>query len=938
MVSGRARALLLSVSALCGALALAAMWFLRDDARSFDGTNHSAAGSKPPTSSLPDSVSSNAERTDAKKASERAAKEEAEAGDDPDAEFRGTGTVTLTVVDAASDAPLSDLPFLCWSERPQVHVYARGVTDAKGQAELANLPEDVVIFETGRRPPNANTIFATWLRNGSHREVTMRVGRGGRILGRVVDDLGHPLEGVEVTFDPRPGQESMAFSKSLIEESSVIAERFKRRRDLIAKSGPDGRFEADALLSRYSAIWIKHGAPDPRNELPIAVWLKWRQLRHDLQVKVEDGATSDVGDVAIPRSRIFAGHVVDKDGTPVAEALVSARWSRANMLRMRSADPLSAARRSELRELSDYDGFDGTAWPGEADFALGDEEALTANDGGFELDMTASGMVAVATRDGRFQTFQMPDGAPGTRTDGVELRLKNQTLLALDVTQDGGRAFEPRHQRDWIQVTAIAADGSEFGGESHSGGAGQFESRWYELPNDRIVALAVDLSGYERWRSPWHPPTSGREALAVDLVSRSRLPIKLRFELHDPKERASLRKRSIQAVACLLPPERALASKERARCGLDAEGWINFGPKADVDLAVANGREWHVYVYGPFVADSNQFEWIHAGAFVPGDERHEIELPPVSLSWVAEQARLEQEWQKKSGERISADWRLASVRVNAIDARSGAPIAKPHVSVRTSPDPNSWSGFSGDDSGGVFKIRVLSGHHAAKVGADGYRDSAEMEYTVEPGATADLGTVALEPMPHYAFDLVDVGGAPAAGRYSVSVYFSEVKRPLFGGVDARAVALDGSRFELRAELPDRFFLAVGQETDEKGVATRAAWTQRYELERWNPEETPKIVLHRWHATTLAVDLTAISADLRGAAFGLTLAREPAVGDRAPYSVSESHDAGADEHRYLLVLPTGRYLIRGGNGLFSIPDTPFELTDEQDDVSLKIAAR
>lgn len=940
MQSGRARALLLSAVALFGALAFGAAFFLRDEARSSGAAPHARAAPDRFDSNAPAPVESAAERAPAKKENEHVADDGAEAVGDSDAEFRGTGSVTLTVVDAASDGPLADLPYLCWSERPSVHVYARGVTDPKGQAELANLPEDVVIFETARRPPYANTVFATWLASGRHREVTMRVGRGGKVVGRAVDDLGRPLEGVEVRFDPRPAQEALAFSKSLIEESSVIAERFKRSRDLIAKSGPDGRFEADALLSRYSAIWITHGAPDPRNELPIAVQLKWRRWCRDLSVKVHDGGTNDLGDVTIPRSRIFAGHVIDKDGTPVAGALVTALAGRGAAFSRRPSGPLDEKRRREMRSIDWGEEIDASSWPGERDFKLADEEALTTNDGAFEIDVSSFFSLTVVTLDGRVQFFPLPESAPGTRTDGVELRLKEQTLVALTLTQEGGRPFQPGRRFDWIQVTAVAADVAELGAESQGGGLGRYQARWYELPGDRIVALVVDVAGYQRWRAPWRPPSNGRDAVTIDLTPVSRRSIKLHLELHDPKEKASLKGKWISVVACLLGPERALASKERACCGLDVQSSIDLHAKSEVDLEVVNGREWHVYVHGPFVADSLQFEWIHAGSFVPGDERHEVELPPVSANWVAEQARLEKEWQQQQEERLrskDSTSKLATVRVAAIDARSGAAIARPHLLVRSSEEPNSWSGFS--CAGPGAGIAVPSGRHVAKVGAESYRDSAEIEYTVEPGATADLGTIALEPLPVYALQLVDRDGAPAAGQYSVLVYFDESNPRFWGGSDARGVALEGSRFELRAELPDRFLLTVAPDTGGSGLATtRSTWSQRFELERWSPDESRKIVLQRWHATTLVVDLSAIPGDLRGAAFRFDVAREPSAADRSSGGLAESRDAGPNEHRYRLLLPSGRYVCRGGCGLFSIPDTPLELTDEQDDVGLTIAAR
>jgi hypothetical protein len=946
MESGRARALLLLALACCGALVIGAIWTLRvDDSWPSERELRSLAPHPTTKEATPDPAAASPSRAPEKERSDHAADDGAAADGDPDTPFRGTGTVTLTVVDAATGAPIADLPFLCWSERPTTHVYARSVTDAKGQAELANLPEDVVIFETARRPPNANTIFATWLPKGGHREVTMRVGHGGKVVGRVVDDLGKPLSGVEIRFDSRPAQEQLAGVRSLVEESPVLAERFRRSTDLVAKSGADGRFEADALLSRFGAIWITHGAPDPRNESPIRIELKWRQWKPTVDAKVHEGATSDLGDVKIPRSAIFAGRVVEKDGTPVAGALVSARATRGFALWQRPFDSIDEKRRSDLRRNLQEEEADMTSWPGERDFKLADEETFTANDGGFELDVSTRSSPTVVTRDGRLQYFSWPESAAGTRTDGIEFRLKSQTIVLLSITQSGGRPIETSRPNDWYfaRVIAVADDGGEAGAMTQDGGAGHFQARFDDLPKERIVALVVETRGYARWRAPWKPPQNGRDSLAVDLVPLARRPLKLRLKLHDPSEAAALRGRSIQVLACLLGPERVLGSKASARCGLDVDLNPTLRATTDVDLQVANDRTWNVYVQGPFVADSLQYEWIHAGAFTPGDGRHEFELPPVSANWVAEQARLELEAQKHQEHRLAArrdgnSGSFAKARVTAVDAQSGAAIARPRVSVRSSDEPNSWSGFGSCGSGETLMLYVPSGRHAARVGAAGYRDAAEIEYTAEPGGSVDLGQVALESMPRYALELVDRSGAPAAGRYSVSAYFPDSRNRRFGGSDVNGVALAGARFELRAELPDSFVLAVAREADESGTPIRGSWGQRFQVDRWSPGETHKIELGRWHATTITIDLSSIAADLRGAGFRFEIARQTELIDLPHGSVEESHDSDADQHLYRVVLPSGRYVLRGGNSLFAIPDTPLELTDEQDDVTLKLAAR
>ena len=92
---------------------------------------------------------------------------------------------------------------------------------------------------------------------------------------------------------------------------------------------------------------------------------------------------------------------------------------------------------------------------------------------------------------------------------------------------------------------------------------------------------------------------------------------------------------------------------------------------------------------------------------------------------------------------------------------------------------------------------------------------------------------------------------------------------------------------------------------------------------------------------VAIDLTAVPEDLRRANFGLGIVRagDPATnrfGDWSSYS-AEVRNTDSGERRYRYLLPSGSFVVRGGCGLFAIPDTPLDLTDEQDDVTVTIAA-
>ena len=847
MRSGRARALLLTTLVTGGALALGAAWFLCDGARADGGgaLRHAATtpemeGEAKPANAAPTRTPGDADPKSA------AGDDGANGDDDPNAEFRGSGTVALTVVDAATDLPIADLPFLCWSERPRVHVYARSVTDAKGQAELANLPEDLVIFETARRTPYANTTWATWLPKGRRREVTMRVTRGGTVRGRVVDDLGRPLEGVAVRFDARPAQQAMEGMKSVLEESPVIAERFKRRHELIAKSGADGRFEATALLSRYSAVWLKNDVLDPKNELPIAIQMQWRQVHVDRWVKVEDGRTCDLGDVVVARSRVFTGRVVERDGTRVGGALVSGRWLRYRaLLSLPSRTPPSAEFASFLQHDQEPD-FDPSRWPGTAGFALADEETQTTGDGGFELDVTESSQACVATSDGRVERFPWPAAQSGTRTDGVEWKLSRQTILALTLTENDGAALtNPKH--DSVRVIAVLDSKGEVHTDEVASPPSRCEARFKELANDHVVGLLVELDGYERRRADWRPPPNGRDALALELTPVVRHALKLRFKLHDRKEMDHLKQQNLEVAACLFGPERRLSTAEGVphHCGLDVDGWYSVHPVMDVDLEVGNARDWNVYVTGPFAADVADFTAIHVGAFRPDGSRHEVELPPLSPAWLAKQELLAREAKEKQDAAPPSPPRAqyAKVRFAAVDAVTGAALEKAQVVVKGDGGGSGWSSSFDYGSNGAIVSRLPAGRHVAKVTAPDHRDSAEIDYSGAADGTVDLGTVRLEPVARCTLRLVDRDGKTPAGSYSVGASFGEPARLSFGGDIVSGVNVGAGLFELRADRPERFTLTITPKVDGSAPVANT-WSQRVEVERWGLDETRDVVVAR----------------------------------------------------------------------------------------------
>jgi hypothetical protein len=605
--------------------------------------------------------------------------------------------------------------------------------------------------------------------------------------------------------------------------------------------------------------------------------------------------------------------------------------------------PLAEERVRQLARFEDAD-LAQDQRPGEAGFKLQDEEALTANDGAFEVEVTSS-CAAVATADGRTQMFQWPNSPPGSRTDGVEFRLLPQLLLSLTLTEASGRPLAPAKSFFGPRVYAVTDRGEEASAEIQQGPPGRFGARWYRLAGDRVVGLVVEAAGYERLRREWRPPAAGHDSLALELTPRVKHVVKLRLKLHDPKELGAVKKRNFQLEACLLPPDRRLSKSEGSfkRCGLDADQGLTARAAMEVDLEVANGREWQIYVNGPFAADSEKFETIHVGAFHPGPERHEVELPPVSAAWVDAQKREAEAQAARANEAAPrSDRQHGFVLVKAVDAVTNAALENAEVRSRIGGDENGWfSQYDGTQDGSSRRM-VVAGRSVLRINAPEHHTSADIDYSVEPGATIDLGTVRLEPLPHYRLKLVARDGSGLSGSYTVRTYAEGAVRNRFGGADSYGVAIGPGLFELRSELPDRFIVAIATTPEEGGRVAETGWSQRFEVDRWSVDETREFALARWHPVTIVVDLSGVPEDLWRASFWLGVNREraPAVDrfeDRYSSS-SESRDTDAGERRYRFLLPSDRYVVRGACGLFAIPDTPLELTDEQDDVAVTIAAR
>jgi hypothetical protein len=167
------------------------------------------------------------------------------------------GILRLRFVSVLDASPVPDMPFRVFRERGGNKDLARGISDAHGRAEVAGLEENVILVETNRRPPFASRVAGSWLARNESKELIVRLDGGARVVGRVVDDLGAPVEGAEVLVDSdyaaEPGLHALD------------------RERVSAVTGADGRFAVDHVSSRPKGVWIVDGEERPERWDPAAV-------------------------------------------------------------------------------------------------------------------------------------------------------------------------------------------------------------------------------------------------------------------------------------------------------------------------------------------------------------------------------------------------------------------------------------------------------------------------------------------------------------------------------------------------------------------------------------------------------------------------------------------------------------------------------------------
>lgn len=692
-------------------------------------------------------------------------------GADSPADSAGTGTLLVRVVDDPTNDPLAGVALTVGRERGGSKLLATGTTNERGEARFDDVEANTVIVQALRKPPYASAFGAVWLEPREREELVLRLGSGVTVRARVVDDVGTPIENVDVLLEedcsPRFG------AQSWIHGSKAVS----------ARTASDGRFELAHLARAPVNVWIEKGSMKPERWSTPEVWLRFEDAAVPVQFELGDAAEQDLGDLVISRAATWSGHVLDARGQPVGGALITPIDGRLQTRRGGS--------RSGWPELA--------GWPGVAGFKLWPGETLSAADGSFELrGRNDDPHLTVITTAGSSHECRVPAFEPGARFDGLELHIGNATMLVLELVDKDGRPILEPHPRartayrpgrrlvSWrLEVDLICADAPV------STSVGPDPDGLFRVQVDEtagaIRSLFARLGGYEAVEHTF----TGDESQPLRFVLEE-MPV-MRLRVHIAGDPRSTHDASpyLDIQACLRDPAEwtALPSAEHGSpgcCGLGARLSIPYRPGlSDVELAVAVDRPFFVRVRNQMHTAG---DWSSTfGPWTPGAEWRAIEVPPPPPATAPVQPE------------TRAEKTPARLRARLVDARSGetlkgyvrfnepAPESLPDghgrmCLLQVSRTPSAWSD-------------VEPGSWLATAVATGHAHSTPVAVELVAGVEHDLGTFALEPWQKVDVLVLDAAGRPAPD--GLQAHFGDAS-----GWSANGTVDGGEgRFVLQAVVP-----------------------------------------------------------------------------------------------------------------------------------------
>lgn len=427
------------------------------------------------------------------------------------------GRVRVHVVDASDGSAIAGVQVELYCEEPLRKRFGSERSDANGDANFKEVFAPLVLAFARRGERFAQTLTVARGEVTTTRVALLRLGVGGQLSGRVIDDEGSPvaealLSLADISPWPDPNQPSVAAARSAADGSYLIERLANLPRLVTAR-------EQSYFAGACSQVIVEVSGPGDVARAASSVL---------------PGETAIAADIVLKRPPTIVGHVLDGARRPVAGALLSVNAARQRLFDVNLHAVDSKSFDAGLADL-----------PGMARFALLPGEVLTASDGSFELvGASQRQCVLVAPSDGRLEIFPVGSCKPGARMERVEFSLAQREVLRMRLFDSEGRPILGVPPQ--VEAVALSPDGVPLLRISPLGGT--LLNAW----TSSKVDLLAELSDGQEVRAQAAPLGDNTFTFALPIALSS---IE-RFSLSAPGYKTVMRE-----VRGRLRPEPAIASE-----------------------------------------------------------------------------------------------------------------------------------------------------------------------------------------------------------------------------------------------------------------------------------------------------------------------------------------------------------------------------------------
>jgi hypothetical protein len=823
----------------------------------------------------------------------------------------GHGRLDILVLDEVTRAPLAGVQCLVYSERGGEKLHAKCITNADGRASAENLPANTILVEARRTETHAEGFAGVWLKLDQIREVVIRVGAGETAVGRVVDDTGAPIAGAELLLD-----EDMA---TLIDGYQDV----RTSKAVSAVSGPDGRFEIPHLAPRPGNVWIVNGEMRPEGwSGPSVVARKGGATGSAFIRTLKPGEIASFGDIVVDRPRTWRGHVVDARGARVEGALVTLREDRNHAFE------------------SHWDGPDAL-WPGLDGFRLEPGEVLTAADGSFAIEgFQERTPITIWPRTGIQEVFTVAALAPGATSSDLELRIKDWSMLEVEVVDAQGARVgfcNPRFPDVGFGAMGFSPVRIELSGAREAVGwlkpsRGDAWHARFEGSFDGLDHLRVAVPGYFEAHHAFTAPIANGEHVRLTLIEAQTIRLHISLAKQDRGPKKYGRAAFCWVSACLLSAEQRKASHELGLdtqcCGFDCELHKDLPEgESDVELPALTDKPLWIYVG---VRGANGTWSGSFGPFAAGPAVHAIDIPKIDpalfIVFKSPFGEVPDPTPPASSQPDESDARGGLV-FRVVDWKSGEPIPYAFATVRAaSANPKYMPlELQADVAGRITEQWIPAGTLDLVVSARGYKSSSAISVTVRANEPTNLGSISLEAAPAPRIQVLRITEADGAA-IDEGAGVQIIDPQSLKAVDVKA--FNDGRVVLPPDLPERFFVRLSEFRSD-ALNRQSSAIQVIAVTRGSTDLTTAR-LAPWCEFEVRIGgaitefpRSAVRVTLRRS----TLAADPDTEalDAASAFVSDEIEPLADgRRRFRAFVAAGSFVVETASVLFTIPNARVEV--------------